>query len=84
MERYRKDPKNLSLGDLENTLKKESEELAEDFKEELNFEKYINFSKFVFDYVVKYDNQKHYFDVFAEFIHIMKLIIGIGMKFKLK
>ena len=72
LERYRKHPKNLSLDDLENTLKKESEELAEDFKEELNFEKYINFSKFVFDYVVKYDNQKHYFDVFAEFIHIMK------------
>ena len=72
LERYRKHPKNLSLGDLQKNLVKESEELAENFKKELNFEKYIKFSEFVFDYVIKYDNQKDYFDVFAEFIHIMK------------
>ena len=72
LERYRKHPKNLSLGDLKNSLRKESEEIAENYKEELNFEKYIKFSDFVFDYIIKYDNQRDYFDVFAEFIHILK------------
>ena len=72
LERYRKHPKNLSLGDLKVSLKKESEEIAENFQKELNFDKYIQFSDFVFDYVIKYDNQKDYFDVFAEFIHMLK------------
>ena len=72
LERYRKHPKNLSLGDLKKSLRKESEELAENFTKELNYEKYIKFSDFVFDYIIKYDNQKDYFDVFAEFIHILK------------
>ena len=72
LERFRKHPKNLSLGDLQKKLREESEELAENYQKELNFENYIKFSEFVFDYVIKYDNQKNYFDVFAEFIHIMK------------
>ena len=72
LERFRKHPKNLSLGDLQKKLREESEELAENFQKELNFENYIKFSEFVFDYVIKYDNQKNYFDVFAEFINIMK------------
>ena len=72
LERYRKHPKNLSLNDLKKSLKKESEELAENYQKELDFDKYIRFSEFVFDYVIKYDNQRHYFDVFAEFIHILK------------
>ena len=71
LERYQKQ-KNLGFGDLQSNLKKESEELAENFKEELNFDKYIRFSEFVFNYITKYDNEKHYFDVFAEFIHILK------------
>ena len=72
LERYRKHPKNLSLGDLKRILRKESEELAENYQKELNFENYIKFSDFVFDYVIKCDNQTDYFDVFAEFIHILK------------
>ena len=72
LERYRKHPKNLSLGDLKRNLREESEELAEKYQKELNFENYIKFSDFVFDYVIKYDNQRDYFDVFAEFIHILK------------
>ena len=72
LERYRKHPKNLSLGDLKKNLREESEELAEKYQKELNFENYIKFSDFVFDYVIKYDNQRDYFDVFAEFIHILK------------
>ena len=72
LERYRKHPKNLSLGDLKRILKKESEELAENYQKELDFENYIKFSDFVFNYVIKYDNQRDYFDVFAEFIHILK------------
>ena len=72
LERYRKHPKNLSLGDLKRNLEKESEEIAENYQKELNFDNYIKFSDFVFDYVIKYDNQTDYFDVFAEFIHILK------------
>ena len=72
LERYRKHPKNLSLPDLIKNLRKESEELAENYEEELHLENYMKFAEFVFDYIIKYDNQKNYFDVFAEFIHIMK------------
>ena len=71
LERYRKHPKNLSLGDLKVSLKKESEEIAENFQKELNFDKYIQFSDFVFNYAIKYDNQMDYFDIFAGFIHIL-------------
>jgi len=62
----------LSLPDLIKNLRKESEELAENYEEELHLENYMKFAEFVFDYIIKYDNQKNYFDVFAEFIHIMK------------
>ena len=72
LERYRKHPKNLSLGDLKKSLKEESEEIAENYQKELNFDNYIKFSDFVFDYIIKYDNQRDYFDVFAEFIHMLK------------
>ena len=72
LERYRKHPKNLSLGDLKKSLRKESELLAENFQKELNFENYIQFSDFVFDYIINYDNQNDYFDVFADFIHLLK------------
>ena len=72
LERYRKHPKNLSLGDLKNKLKEESENLAENYQKEVNLENCLKFSNFVFDYVIKYDNQKNYSDVFAEYIHILK------------
>ena len=72
LERYRKHPKNLSLGDLKATLRKESEELAENYQKEVNLENCIKFSDFVFNYVINYDNQNNYFDVFAEFIHTLK------------
>ena len=29
-------------------------------------------NQILFDYVIKFDNQRNYFDVFAEFIHILK------------
>ena len=62
----------MSLGDLKKSLRKESELLAENFQKELNFENYIQFSDFVFDYIINYDNQNDYFDVFADFIHLLK------------